>query len=58
MKNDYDVPKDHLKVIDEIMSGAKTVEYNGNVLTNIKINNIKKQLKTKVFYVVSLMKSG
>lgn len=50
-------PKDHFEVIDEIMSGAKTVEYNGKVLSDSQINNIKK-LRTKVFFVVSLMKSG
>ena len=38
-------PKDHVKVIDEIMGGAKSVEFNGNVLSNSQINNIRKAIE-------------
>ncbi|NLP22898.1 MAG: hypothetical protein GX368_08760 [Erysipelotrichaceae bacterium] len=38
-------PKDHVEVIDKIMNGAKTVKYNGNVLSNTQINNIKKLIE-------------
>ena len=38
-------PKDHVEVIRKIMDGAKTVEFNGNVLTNSQINNIKKAIE-------------
>lgn len=34
-------PKDHVEVIEKIMSGAKTVEYNSNRLSLSQINNIK-----------------
>lgn len=38
-------PKDHMEVIGTIMSGAKTVEFNGNVLSNSQINNIRKAIE-------------
>ena len=38
-------PKDHVEVIEKIMSGAKIVEFNGNVLSNSQINNIKNKGK-------------
>lgn len=38
-------PKDHVEVIKEIMSGAKTVEFNGNILSNSQINNIRKAIE-------------
>lgn len=38
-------PKDHVEVIEEIMSGAKSVEFNGNILSNSQINNIRKAIE-------------
>jgi hypothetical protein len=38
-------PKDHVEVIEKIMGGAKSVEFNGNVLSNSKINNIRKAIE-------------
>jgi hypothetical protein len=38
-------PKDHVEVIKEIMSGAKSVEFNGNILSNSQINNIRKAIE-------------
>lgn len=38
-------PSDHVEVIEKIMSGAKTIEFNGNVLTNSQINNIKRAIE-------------
>lgn len=42
-------PKDHVEVIEKIMSGAKNVEFNGNMLTNSKINDIKKAIEDESF---------
>lgn len=38
-------PKDHVEVIEKIMSGAKTVEYKGNTLSISKINSIRKAIE-------------
>lgn len=38
-------PKDHVQVIEKIMGGAKSVEYNGNTLSNSQINSIKKVIE-------------
>lgn len=38
-------PKDHVEVIEQIMDGAKSVEFNGNVLSNSQINNIRKAIE-------------
>lgn len=38
-------PKDHVEVIEKIMGGAKSVECNGNVLSNAQINNIRKAIE-------------
>lgn len=38
-------PRDHVEVIEKIMSGAKTVEFNGNVLSGSQINNIRKAIE-------------
>lgn len=38
-------PKDHVEVIEKIMGGAKSVEFNGNVLSNSQINNIRKAIE-------------
>lgn len=38
-------PKDHVEVIEEIMSGAKSVEFNGNILSNSQVNNIRKAIE-------------
>jgi hypothetical protein len=38
-------PKDHVKVIEQIMGGAKSVDFNGNVLSNSQINNIRKAIE-------------
>ncbi|MFC0234667.1 hypothetical protein ACFFIF_11840 [Vagococcus entomophilus] len=38
-------PKDHVKVIEKIMSGAKIVEHKGNKLSISKINNIRKAIE-------------
>lgn len=38
-------PRDHVEVIEKIMSGAKTVEFNGNVLSSSQINNIRKAIE-------------
>lgn len=38
-------PKDHVEVIEKIMGGAKSVEFNGKVLTNTQINNIRKAIE-------------
>lgn len=38
-------PKDHVEVIEKIMSGAKSVEFNGNTLTNSQINSIKRAIE-------------
>lgn len=38
-------PKDHVEVIEKIMSGAKIVEYRGNILSPTKINNIRKAIE-------------
>ncbi|ARD98908.1 hypothetical protein [Lactococcus lactis] len=38
-------PKDHVEVIEKIMSGAKTVEYKGNTLSISQINNIRKVIE-------------
>lgn len=38
-------PKDHIEVIEKIMSGAKSIEFNGNVLSNAQINNIRKVIE-------------
>ncbi|QIK85452.1 hypothetical protein G7061_01935 [Erysipelothrix sp. HDW6B] len=38
-------PKDHVEVIEEIMSGAKSVEINGNILSNSQVNNIRKAIE-------------
>ena len=35
-------PKDHVEVIEKIMSGAKEVELNGNTLSEAQINSVKK----------------
>lgn len=40
-------PKDHVEVIEKIMSGAKTVEYNGNRLSLSQINNIKQAIENE-----------
>ena len=34
-------PKDHVEVINEIMNGATSVEFNGNLLSKTQINNIR-----------------
>lgn len=38
-------PKDHVEVIEKIMGGAKSVEFNGNILSNSQINNIRKAIE-------------
>ena len=38
-------PKDHVEVIEKIMSGAKTVEYKGNTLSISQINSIRKAIE-------------
>ncbi|UZP04733.1 hypothetical protein JW813_06915 [Clostridium botulinum] len=38
-------PKDHVEVIEKIMGGAKSVEFNGNSLSNSQINNIRKAIE-------------
>lgn len=38
-------PKDHVEVIEKIMSGAKTVEYKGNTLSISQINSIRKVIE-------------
>ena len=38
-------PKDHVEVIEQIMGGAKSVDFNGNVLSNSQINNIRKAIE-------------
>ncbi|MEA5011122.1 MAG: hypothetical protein VB100_05305 [Angelakisella sp.] len=38
-------PKDHVEVIKKVMSGAKSVEFNGNILSNSQINNIRKAIQ-------------
>ena len=38
-------PKDHVEVIEEIMSGAKSVEFNGKILSNYQINNIRNTIE-------------
>jgi len=38
-------PKDHVEVIEQIMEGAKSVEYNGNTLSNSQINKIRELIE-------------
>ena len=38
-------PKDHVEVIEKIMSGAKIVDYQGSTLSISKINNIRKSIE-------------
>lgn len=38
-------PKDHVEVIEKIMNGAKSVEFNGNSLSNTQINSIRKAIE-------------
>ncbi|CAK7017266.1 MAG: hypothetical protein PEPC_00712 [Peptostreptococcus russellii] len=38
-------PNDHVRVIEEIMEGSKTVEFNGSMLSSSKINNIRKAIE-------------
>lgn len=38
-------PKDHMEVIEKIMGGAKTVDLNGNVLSNTQITNIRRVIE-------------
>lgn len=40
-------PKDHVDVIEKIMDGAKTIEYNGNTLSNSQIFTIKKAIENE-----------
>lgn len=42
---DMMLPKDHIKVIEQIMAGKKIIEYKGNRLTISQITNIKKVIE-------------
>jgi len=37
-------PKDHVEVIEKIMNGAKTVDFNGKALSSTQISNIRKAI--------------